>query len=82
MIDESRKYLLRDLVKKRAPESLGVAEAFLSGATLTDVETELLIGLIHAEFMAEGINPDFSPTTLGNELEALLDDVNRGRLRR
>ncbi|MCX5658798.1 MAG: hypothetical protein NTW19_03640 [Planctomycetota bacterium] len=81
MKNDRKGHLLRSLVKKRAPASLCVAEAFLSGSSMFEAETELLINLIHAEFLAEGISPDFSPTALGNELEALLDDVNRVRLR-
>lgn len=82
MITERKAVLLRELVKKRAPDSCGLAEAFISGGSLTDLQVEFLVNLINEEFMAKGINADFEPNTLGHELEALLDDVNRSRFRR
>ncbi len=82
MMTERKKSLLRDLVENRAPESCGLAEAFISGTALTDPQTELLVNLINDEFLARGINADFEPNALGHELEALLDDVNRSRLGR
>jgi hypothetical protein len=77
---EAKKNLLLAIVKKRAPESLSIAESFLAGLQLANWETDTLIHLINDEFLAEGIKPDFEPTALGLELESLLDDVNRRRL--
>ena len=38
-----------------------------------------LCSLINAEFMMEGISPNFEPNAYGIELENLLDVINRPR---
>lgn len=80
MMPENRRALLLEVARKRSPESLRIAEAFLSGSQLARPELDMLIDLISAEFLREGLRPDDEPTQLGLELEALLDDVNRRRL--
>ena len=41
---------------------------------------ETLCGVINAEFMMEGILPNFEPNAYGIELENLLDVINRPRV--
>jgi hypothetical protein len=41
---------------------------------------ETLCGVINAEFMMEGILPNFEPNAYGIELENLLDIINRPRV--
>jgi hypothetical protein len=43
-------------------------------------EIEVLCDLVNAEFMMEGILPNFEPNECGLELEGLLDVINRPRL--
>jgi hypothetical protein len=48
---------------------------------LSSHETDELIDVIFKEFLMSGIEENFEPNTYGLELEALLDAVNRMRLK-
>ncbi len=71
-----QKALLRDVVAKRSPEHMKLIDELLSESI--DYDGKLfLIELVNDEFLEEGINPDFSPNATGDELESLLDAINR-----
>ena len=53
----------------------------LENGRLTVAEIEELCTLINNELLMEGILPSFEPNAYGLELEALLDVVNRPRIR-
>jgi hypothetical protein len=52
----------------------------LEKGEMTFSEIDVLCGLINAEFMMEGILPNFEPNEYGLELEGLLDLINMPRL--
>lgn len=53
----------------------------LENGRLIVVDIDELCNLINNEFLMEGILPNFEPNAYGLELEALLDVVNRSRIR-
>ncbi|UAW64552.1 hypothetical protein KMZ15_02400 [Mycoavidus sp. HKI] len=72
-----QKALLRAVITKRSPEHMELIDALLSDSI--DNEGRCLLSrLVNEEFLAEGIDPndpDFSPNSLGNELESLIDAI-------
>ena len=53
----------------------------LENGRVTVADIGELCTLINNEFLMEGILPNFEPNAYGLELEALLDVVNRPRIR-
>ena len=52
----------------------------LESGQMSTENIEALCGVINAEFMIEGILPNFEPNAYGIELENLLDVINRPRV--
>ncbi|WP_162979219.1 hypothetical protein [Pseudomonas aeruginosa] len=59
---------------------ISLAERAIAGDVSVD-DVDELCELISNEFMMKGIEANFEPNNYGLELEALLDAVNRDRLR-
>ncbi|WP_374440005.1 hypothetical protein [Pseudomonas panipatensis] len=79
MSDEESALLLR-LARAAGVAKLSLAEKSIAEDVSID-DVEELCELISNEFMMNGIEENFEPNSYGLELEALLDAVNRERLR-
>ena len=77
--DEESALLLR-LARAAGVSKLSLAEKSIAEDVSID-DVEELCELISNEFMMNGIEENFEPNSYGLELEALLDAVNRERLR-
>jgi hypothetical protein len=77
---ERQKAILNSLLLKGSEKSQNMLGELENGR-LTMANIEELCTLINDEFMMEGILPSFEPNMYGRELEALLDVVNRARIR-
>jgi hypothetical protein len=58
----------------------GIAFDNLESGQMSPENIEALCSVINAEFMREGILPNFEPNAYGVELENLLDVINRPRI--
>ena len=79
-LKEREKELVREVVRQHAPSR----EDLLVGIetnTLTHGQRGELCQLISSEFVRTGLGADDEPNARGLELEALLDTVNRPRLK-
>ena len=79
-LTERQKAIVNSLRLKGSEESQNMLGELENGR-LTMADIEELCTLINDEFMMEGILPSFEPNMYGRELEALLDVVNRARIR-
>lgn len=79
-LTDRQKTIVKSLRLKGSQETQRMLGDLENGKlTMADIET--LCTLINEEFMMEGILPSFEPNAYGLELEALLDVVNRPRIR-
>ena len=79
-LTERQKAIVNSLRLKGSEESQNMLGELENGrVTVADIDE--LCTLINNEFLMEGILPNFEPNAYGLELEALLDVVNRARLR-
>ncbi|UAW64546.1 hypothetical protein KMZ15_02370 [Mycoavidus sp. HKI] len=69
--------LLRTVVSKRSPENIKLVDNLLSGS-LDDKGRRILIDIVGDELLTEGFaGPDYSLNAIGDELESLIDAINR-----
>lgn len=79
-LTEQQKAIVNSLRLKGPAESQNMLGELENGrVTVADIDE--LCTLINNEFLMEGILPNFEPNAYGLELEALLDVVNRPRIR-
>lgn len=79
-LTERHKVIVKTLRLKGSEEAQNMLGELENGR-LTMVDVEELCNLINAEFLMEGILPNYEPNAYGLELEGLLDMVNRARIR-
>ena len=79
-LTEQQKTIVKSLCLKSSDDSQKILGELEKGR-LTMADIEELCTVINNEFMMEGILPNFEPNAYGLELEALLDIVNRARIR-
>ncbi|MBI0328734.1 hypothetical protein [Burkholderia plantarii] len=79
VLTDRQKEIISSLRVKDAGKSAAAFDSLERGG-MTFSEIDALCGLINAEFMMEGILPNFEPNEYGLELERLLDVINRPRL--
>jgi len=79
-LTERQRAIVKSLRLRGSEESQNVLGA-LENEKLIVADIEVLCTLINDEFMMEGVLPNFEPNAYGLELEALLDVVNRTRIR-
>ncbi|NUY03864.1 hypothetical protein [Paraburkholderia youngii] len=78
-LNDRQKQIVSSLRVKDAGKNAAAFDNLEKGE-MTFSENGALCGLINAEFMMEGILPNFEPNEYGLELESLLDLINRPRL--
>jgi hypothetical protein len=71
--------ILRYLAGNTSPSNKLLFDNVIRG-TLCEMDVGKVCELINDEFLTKGIEPDFSATAYGQELEALLDLVNIRRI--
>ncbi|BBO59023.1 hypothetical protein [Mycoavidus sp. B2-EB] len=70
--------LLRTVISKRNPEKMKLVDALLSGSLNEEEERDILIDIVSEEMLSVEIaGPDWSFNATGNELESLIDAINR-----
>jgi hypothetical protein len=79
-LTDPQKTIVKALLLKGSEESKNMLGELENGR-LAIADIEKLCTLINDEFLMEGILPSFEPNAYGLELEALLDIVNRARIR-
>ena len=80
ILNSAESALLMRLARAAGGARLALAERAIAGEVSPD-DVDELCELISNEFLMSGIEEDFEPNSYGLELEALLDAVNRERLR-
>lgn len=73
--------LLEEVLEARASERVHEVLEKLRGDTLAPAERTWLCELIGAELAATGFGPDSEPTSRGEHLEHLLDEINRPNIK-
>ncbi len=70
--------LLRTVVSKRSPENMRLVDNLLSGS-MDDREQRILLDIVSEEMLSVGIDAgsDWDFNAIGNELESLIDAINR-----
>lgn len=79
-LTKQQKAIINSLRLKGSKESQNMLGELENGR-VTAADIDELCTLINNEFLMEGMLPNFEPNAYGLELEALLDVVNRPRIR-
>jgi hypothetical protein len=80
LLTDRQNMIIKNLRIKDAGKHVAAFDKLEKGA-MTFSEIDTLCNVINAEFLMEGILPNFEPNEYGIELERLLDVINRPRLK-